>query len=105
MLESYTILADLSAHTSRTKLMTIVMGTLYRSPGVLVKMLTTLDVLSGDRTWLGIGAGGREIHHADTGREARKRRFSHDCRTSHPRDSRCCWPGSTDPWTARSSGL
>src|SRR6266581_3626842 len=28
-----------------------------------------------------------------------KRRFSHDCSTYHPRDSRCCWIGSTDPWT------
>ena len=57
MLESYTTLAFLAAHTSRTKLMTIVTATPYRYPGVLAKMVTTLDVLSGGRTWLGIGAG------------------------------------------------
>ena len=57
MLESYTTLAFLAAHTSRVKLMTIVTATPYRYPGVLAKMVTTLDVLSGGRAWLGIGAG------------------------------------------------
>jgi F420-dependent oxidoreductase-like protein len=57
MLESYTTLAFLAAHTSRAKLMTIVTATPYRYPGMLAKMVTTLDMLSGGRTWLGIGAG------------------------------------------------
>ncbi len=60
MLESYTTLAFLAAHTSRVKLMTIVTGTPYRYPGVLAKTVTTLDVLSGGRAWLGIGAGDYE---------------------------------------------
>jgi F420-dependent oxidoreductase-like protein len=57
MLESYTFLAFRVAHTSRIKLMTIVTGTPYRHPGILAKTVTTLDVLSGGRAWLGIGAG------------------------------------------------
>src|SRR6266849_10751783 len=60
MLESYTVLAFLAAHTSRVKLMTIVTATPYRHPGVLIKTVTTLDVLSGGRAWLGIGVGDYE---------------------------------------------
>src|SRR5439155_19186685 len=57
MLESYATLAFLAAHTRRVKLLTIVTATPYRYPGVLAKTVTTLDVLSGGRAWLGIGAG------------------------------------------------
>jgi F420-dependent oxidoreductase-like protein len=57
MLECYTTLAFLAAHTHRVKLMGMVTGTPYRHPGVLAKTVTTLDVLSGGRAWLGIGAG------------------------------------------------
>jgi alkanesulfonate monooxygenase len=56
MLEAYTALGFLAAHTSRVKLMTVVTAVVYRDPGLLAKMVTTLDVLSGGRGWLGIGA-------------------------------------------------
>lgn len=56
-LECYTTMAFLAAHTSRAQLMAIVTGVHFRSPGLLAKMVTTLDVLSGGRMWLGIGAG------------------------------------------------
>lgn len=56
-LECYTTLAFLAAHTSRVELMAIVTGVHFRYPGLLAKTLTTLDVLSGGRAWLGIGAG------------------------------------------------
>jgi F420-dependent oxidoreductase-like protein len=56
MLEAYTTLGYLAACTSRAKLVTLVTGTVYRYPGVLAKIVTTLDVLSGGRAWLGIGA-------------------------------------------------
>ncbi len=56
MLEAYTTLGYLAAHTSRLQLMTLVTGVVYRDPGLLAKMVTTLDVLSGGRAWLGIGA-------------------------------------------------
>jgi alkanesulfonate monooxygenase SsuD/methylene tetrahydromethanopterin reductase-like flavin-dependent oxidoreductase (luciferase family) len=56
MLEAYTTLGYLAAHTSRANLLTLVTGAVYRHPGVLAKIVTTLDVLSGGRAWLGIGA-------------------------------------------------
>ncbi len=60
MLEAYTTLAYLAGHTSRAKLVTLVTGAIYRHPGVLAKIVTTLDVLSGGRAWLGIGAAWNE---------------------------------------------
>lgn len=57
MLEAYTILGFLAAHTSRVRLGTMVTAATFREPAVLVKAVTTLDVLSGGRAWLGIGAG------------------------------------------------
>jgi F420-dependent oxidoreductase-like protein len=56
MLEAYTTLGFIAAHTSRVKLMTLVTAAVYREPGLLAKIVTTLDVLSGGRAWLGIGA-------------------------------------------------
>src|SRR5262250_2654868 len=60
MLEAYTTLAYLAGCTSRAKLVTLVTGAVYRHPGVLAKIVTTLDVLSGGRAWLGIGAAWNE---------------------------------------------
>ena len=60
MLEAYTTLGYLAGATSRSKLLTLVTGTVYRHPGVLAKTVTTLDVLSGGRAWLGIGAAWNE---------------------------------------------
>jgi F420-dependent oxidoreductase-like protein len=57
MLEGYTTLAYLAGHTRRLKLGTLVTGVHYRHPGLLAKIVTTLDVLSGGRAFLGIGAG------------------------------------------------
>src|SRR3982074_110641 len=47
MLEAYTALGFLAGHTERAKLVTLVTGVIYRYPGILVKAVTTLDVLSG----------------------------------------------------------
>jgi len=60
MLEAYSTLAFLAGVTSRAKLLTLVTGTVYRHPGILAKIVTTLDVLSGGRAWLGIGAAWNE---------------------------------------------
>ena len=60
MLEGYTTLGYLAACTSRATLVTLVTGTVYREPGVLAKIVTTLDVLSGGRAVLGIGAAWNE---------------------------------------------
>jgi F420-dependent oxidoreductase-like protein len=60
MLEAYTALGYLAAVTSRVKLLTLVTGVTYRDPGMLIKSVTTLDVLSGGRAMLGIGAAWNE---------------------------------------------
>jgi F420-dependent oxidoreductase-like protein len=56
MLEAYTALGYLAAVTERVKLLTVVTAVVYREPGLLAKAVTTLDVLSGGRAMLGIGA-------------------------------------------------
>ena len=60
MLEAYTTLGYLAARTSRIELLAWVTAAIYRAPGLLAKQVTTLDVLSGGRAWLGIGAGWNE---------------------------------------------
>src|SRR3984957_9710357 len=56
MLECYTALGWLAAKTERVKLLAMVTAVVYRDPGLLAKAVTTLDVLSGGRAILGIGA-------------------------------------------------
>ncbi|OBJ45794.1 LLM class F420-dependent oxidoreductase [Mycolicibacterium mucogenicum] len=57
MLEAYTTLGFLAAKTTELRLGTLVTATTFRDPAVLIKAVTTLDVLSGGRAWLGLGAG------------------------------------------------
>ena len=57
MLEAYTTLGYLAARTERVKLGTLVTAVTFRPPALLVKAVTTLDVLSGGRALFGIGAG------------------------------------------------
>ncbi len=56
MLEAYTTLGYLAARTSRVDLLAWVTAVTYREPGLLAKLVSTLDVLSKGRAWLGIGA-------------------------------------------------
>ena len=56
MLEGMTALGFMAAHSTRARLGLMVGGVHYRHPGLWVKATTTLDVLSGGRAWLGIGA-------------------------------------------------
>ncbi|MHB8452979.1 MAG: LLM class F420-dependent oxidoreductase [Mycobacteriales bacterium] len=60
MLEAYTTLGYLAAVTERVKLLTVVTAVVYREPGLLAKAVSTLDVLSGGRAMLGIGAAWNE---------------------------------------------
>jgi F420-dependent oxidoreductase-like protein len=60
MLEGYSTLAYLAGLTKKVKLGTLVTGVVYRHPGILIKTVTTLDVLSGGRAYLGIGAAWNE---------------------------------------------
>jgi F420-dependent oxidoreductase-like protein len=60
MLEGYSTLAYFAGLTKNVTLGTLVTGVVYRHPGILVKTVTTLDVLSGGRACLGIGAAWNE---------------------------------------------
>ncbi len=67
MLEGYTALAFAAAKTSKIRLGTMVTGVTYRHPGILVKTATTLDVLSGGRAYVGVGAAWFEREHLGLG--------------------------------------
>ena len=69
MLESYTTLAALSQRTKTIRLSALVTGVTYRNPALLVKMVTTLDVVSRGRAILGLGAAWNEDEHAGYGFE------------------------------------
>lgn len=56
MLEAYTTLGFIAAQTERVRLGTMVTAVTYRPPALLIKAVTTLDVLSSGRAWLGVGA-------------------------------------------------
>ena len=63
MLEAYSALSALATATSRIQLSALVTGNTYRNPPMLAKTVTTLDVVSGGRAVLGIGAGWYELEH------------------------------------------
>jgi F420-dependent oxidoreductase-like protein len=69
MLECYTLLSALAQHTSSVRLSALVTGNTYRSPALLAKTLTTLDLVSNGRAQLGIGAGWFELEHDSLGFE------------------------------------
>jgi F420-dependent oxidoreductase-like protein len=65
--EGMTLLAAMAEATSRVRIGLMVAGNTYRHPGVLAKMATTIDHLSGGRLEFGLGAGGAEIEHTMLG--------------------------------------
>jgi F420-dependent oxidoreductase-like protein len=67
MLEAYTTLGYLAGHTERAQLGVLVTGVTYRYPGLLAKIVATLDVLSGGRATFGVGAAWYEEEHAGLG--------------------------------------
>jgi len=69
MFEAYTLLGALAARTSRARLGTLVTGVTYREPALLAKAVTALDVISGGRALLGIGAAWFELEHESLGFE------------------------------------
>ena len=66
-LECWTTLSALAADTERIRLTPLVLANPYRPPALLAKMASTLDVISGGRLELGIGAGGGEADHIASG--------------------------------------
>lgn len=67
MLEAYTTLGALARETSRVRLGALVSGVTYRNPAFLVKAVTTLDLISGGRAMLGLGAAWNESEHIALG--------------------------------------
>src|ERR1700752_5303968 len=67
MLEGYTALGFVAGVTNRLRLRLLVTGVAYRPPGLLAKSVTPLDVLSGGRAELGIGAAWYEREHLGLG--------------------------------------
>jgi F420-dependent oxidoreductase-like protein len=67
MLEAYTLLGAIAARTRRAQLGTLVTGVTYRNPAILAKQVTTLDIVSGGRAILGIGAAWHDIEHVAFG--------------------------------------
>ena len=100
MLEAYTTLAFIAGNTSSIELQTLVTAATYRAPGLLGKMVTTLDVLSGGRAWLGIGTGWNEQEATGLGLPF----DGHDGRYHRLEDTiRIClqmWSGSSEPFVS-----
>ncbi|HWW53494.1 MAG TPA: TIGR03560 family F420-dependent LLM class oxidoreductase, partial [Acidimicrobiales bacterium] len=69
MLEGYTLLGALATQTQTVKLGTLVTGVTYRNPALVAKIVTTLDVISGGRAILGIGAAWHDLEHEALGFE------------------------------------
>ena len=69
MIECYTLLSALAQHTTRVRLSALVTGNTYRHPSMLAKTVTALDLVSGGRAQLGIGAGWFELEHQSLGFE------------------------------------
>lgn len=69
MFEAYTLLGALAARTEQVQLGTLVTGVTYRNPAILAKIVTTLDVISKGRAFLGIGAAWFDVEHHALGVE------------------------------------
>jgi len=67
MFEAYTLLGAIAARTSRVRLGTLVTGVTYRNPAILAKIVTSLDVISRGRAFLGIGAAWYDVEHDGLG--------------------------------------
>ena len=100
MLEAYTTLGYLAARTSKVELVSWVTAVIYREPGMLAKLVSTLDVLSGGRAWLGIGAAWNEHEARGLGLPSR-RPPSGSSDSRRPCRSACrCGATTTAPTTA-----
>ena len=90
MFDGNTMLAAIAARTSKLTLGTLVGGVTYRNPALLAKITTTLDVISGGRAWLGIGAAWFEAEHEAYGFDfpslGRRFEYLEECAADLPRD-------------------
>jgi F420-dependent oxidoreductase-like protein len=105
MLEGYSALAFLAAATRRATLGTLVTGVTYRHPGVLVKTVSTLDVLSGGRAVLGIGAAWFDREHAGLGVPFPPLRERFERLEEALRIAKQMWSGRVAPFAGRHYAL
>jgi len=101
MLEAYTTLGFLAGVTRRARLGALVSGVMYRAPGLLIKQVTTLDVLSGGRAYLGIGASWNEREAKGLGFYFPQRQERYDRLEETLRIARQAWSGSREPFAGR----
>ncbi len=101
MLEAYTTLGYVASATSRIRIGALVGAIHFREPGLLLKSVTTLDVLSGGRAYLGIGAGwyAREARGLGLAWPTRDERFARLEETL--RFVRAAWAGDRSPFEGR----
>ncbi len=101
MLEGYTSLGFLAAHTARLELGLLVTGVTYRHPGLLAKIVSTLDVLSGGRAMLGLGAAWYEREHLGLGVPFPGTRERLERVEETLQICRQMWSGEDGPWSGR----
>jgi F420-dependent oxidoreductase-like protein len=101
MLEGYTTLGFLAAHTARVELGLLVTGVTYRHPGLLAKIVSTLDVLSGGRAMLGLGAAWYEREHAGLGVRFPGTRERLERVEETLQICRQMWSDDNGPWSGR----
>lgn len=101
MLEAYTALGFVAARTTRIKLGTLVSGAIYRQPSVLIKAVTTLDVLSGGRAYLGVGAAWFEQEARDLGIPFPSTLERFACLEDVVRLARASWAGDHMPFEGK----
>jgi F420-dependent oxidoreductase-like protein len=101
MLEGYSALSYIAGVTRRVRLGTLVTGVTYRWPGILVKTVTTLDVLSGGRAYLGIGAAWFDREHAGLGVPFPPLRERFERLEEALRIAKQMWSGETRPFEGK----
>jgi alkanesulfonate monooxygenase SsuD/methylene tetrahydromethanopterin reductase-like flavin-dependent oxidoreductase (luciferase family) len=100
MLEGYTALGFVAGCTESLRLRLLVTGVTYRHPGLLAKTVTTLDVLSGGRAELGIGAAWYDREHHALGVPSRHSPNASNAWRRRCRSASRCGATTTDPSTA-----
>jgi len=95
MLEAYTLLGALAAVTRRVQLGTLVTGVTYRNPGILAKIVTTLDVISRGRAILGIGGAWYDVEHQAWALTSRVPGCAWTCWRRRSRSAGPCSPAMT----------
>ena len=101
MLEAYSTLNFIAALTNKVELGTLVTGVVYRHPGVLIKTVTTLDVLSGGRSYFGVGTGWYEREARGLGLPFPKIQYRYEILEETLQIAKQMWSGKRDPYNGK----